>query len=264
MTTDQLRAQVAAQVAALPTKPGVYTFRDAAGRVIYVGKAANLRSRVRSYFGSPRALEGKDPPARRQDRPARHRHDPHRAGRPPPRSHAGQAPPAVLQRPPQGRQALPLPQGRCRLALAARHHHPPRPERRRSLFRPLRLGKVDPHLARPRQETLPLALLRQRDHRLRPASLPRVLHPPLHRPLHLLLHARRVPRSDRPDHALPRRQELRRRRAAQRRDGRGRRRAQLRARRDPPRPALRRPTRHRAATHRRLNRIRNRRLRDRR
>ena len=59
MTTDQLRAQVAAQVAALPTKPGVYTFRDAAGRVIYVGKAANLRSRVRSYFGSPRALEGK-------------------------------------------------------------------------------------------------------------------------------------------------------------------------------------------------------------
>lgn len=55
MSTDQLRAQVAA----LPAKPGVYTFRDASGKVIYVGKAANLRSRVRSYFGSPRSLEGK-------------------------------------------------------------------------------------------------------------------------------------------------------------------------------------------------------------
>ena len=54
-----VRAQLQAQVAALPTKPGVYTFRDASGRVIYIGKAANLRSRVRNYFGSPRSLEGK-------------------------------------------------------------------------------------------------------------------------------------------------------------------------------------------------------------
>lgn len=43
----------------MPSKPGVYTFRDAGGRVIYIGKAANLKSRVRSYFGSPRSLEGK-------------------------------------------------------------------------------------------------------------------------------------------------------------------------------------------------------------
>ena len=56
---EQVRAQLQAQVAALPSKPGVYTFRDATDRVIYIGKAANLRSRVRSYFGSPRALEGK-------------------------------------------------------------------------------------------------------------------------------------------------------------------------------------------------------------
>jgi len=33
-----------------PTTPGVYLFRDKAGKVIYVGKAANLRSRVSSYF----------------------------------------------------------------------------------------------------------------------------------------------------------------------------------------------------------------------
>jgi len=34
----------------LPAKPGVYLMKDAAGRVIYVGKAINLRNRVRSYF----------------------------------------------------------------------------------------------------------------------------------------------------------------------------------------------------------------------
>ena len=57
--TDETRAQLQAQVAAMPAKPGVYTFRDASGKVIYIGKAANLKSRVRSYFGSPRSLEGK-------------------------------------------------------------------------------------------------------------------------------------------------------------------------------------------------------------
>ncbi len=36
--------------AGLPREPGVYLFRDRGGRVLYVGKATNLRSRVRSYF----------------------------------------------------------------------------------------------------------------------------------------------------------------------------------------------------------------------
>ena len=34
----------------LPAKPGVYLFRDARGRVLYIGKAKSLRPRVRSYF----------------------------------------------------------------------------------------------------------------------------------------------------------------------------------------------------------------------
>ncbi|MGL5808724.1 MAG: excinuclease ABC subunit UvrC [Nocardioides sp.] len=41
---------------AIPTQPGVYRFRDPRGRVIYVGKAKNLRSRLGSYFGDPGGL----------------------------------------------------------------------------------------------------------------------------------------------------------------------------------------------------------------
>jgi excinuclease ABC subunit C len=43
----------------LPTSPGVYIHKDEAGRVIYVGKAKNLRNRVRSYFQSGRGHDRK-------------------------------------------------------------------------------------------------------------------------------------------------------------------------------------------------------------
>ena len=45
------------------TRPGVYVFRNAAGEVIYVGKARNLRNRMRSYFMPSTAL--KSEPRRR-------------------------------------------------------------------------------------------------------------------------------------------------------------------------------------------------------
>jgi excinuclease ABC subunit C len=41
---------LSARVAALPTSTGVYLLKDANGRILYVGKAANLRARVRSYL----------------------------------------------------------------------------------------------------------------------------------------------------------------------------------------------------------------------
>ncbi len=42
--------RIRAKLGDLPDAPGVYLMRDAAGRVIYVGKASSLRRRVRSYF----------------------------------------------------------------------------------------------------------------------------------------------------------------------------------------------------------------------
>jgi len=41
---------IESKLKSLPAEPGVYLMKDARGRVIYVGKAASLRSRVRSYF----------------------------------------------------------------------------------------------------------------------------------------------------------------------------------------------------------------------
>lgn len=44
------------RVGEIPTNPGVYRFRDADGRVLYVGKAKNLRQRLSNYFAPLRTL----------------------------------------------------------------------------------------------------------------------------------------------------------------------------------------------------------------
>jgi excinuclease ABC subunit C len=53
------KAKFEDRLKAMPAKPGVYIFRDAKDKVIYVGKAALLRTRVRSYFGSMHGFEQK-------------------------------------------------------------------------------------------------------------------------------------------------------------------------------------------------------------
>ena len=47
------------KAAQLPESPGAYLFKDAGGTVLYVGKARNLRSRVRSYFLESRWMDAK-------------------------------------------------------------------------------------------------------------------------------------------------------------------------------------------------------------
>jgi excinuclease ABC subunit C len=44
----------------LPDQPGVYLFRDAGGKVLYVGKATSIRKRVASHFSNPSTRVGKD------------------------------------------------------------------------------------------------------------------------------------------------------------------------------------------------------------
>ncbi len=50
---------VAEQVKQMPARPGVYLMKDTGGTVLYIGKAARLRHRVRSYFGSRQQLSPK-------------------------------------------------------------------------------------------------------------------------------------------------------------------------------------------------------------
>jgi excinuclease ABC subunit C len=52
MSAPRLPDQLQRKLDTLPEGPGVYLWRDAAGDVLYVGKAKRLRSRVRSYFAT--------------------------------------------------------------------------------------------------------------------------------------------------------------------------------------------------------------------
>ena len=62
MSEQKWPAAVEAKLKNLPTQPGVYLYRNENDKVIYVGKAKNLRNRVRSYFQSAR---NHDPKTRR-------------------------------------------------------------------------------------------------------------------------------------------------------------------------------------------------------
>lgn len=50
MAMHEKSSELKEKISFLPTTPGVYTYYDASGKVIYVGKAKNLKRRVSSYF----------------------------------------------------------------------------------------------------------------------------------------------------------------------------------------------------------------------
>ncbi len=58
-TADPSALPPAEKVKTFPTTPGVYLMKDDAGKVIYVGKATNLRSRAGSYFGKQAAADAR-------------------------------------------------------------------------------------------------------------------------------------------------------------------------------------------------------------
>jgi len=63
-TTEPTREErLGEQRRALPDQPGVYLFRDARGRVIYVGKAKSVRKRVASHFSNPVTRGATDMPS---------------------------------------------------------------------------------------------------------------------------------------------------------------------------------------------------------
>src|SRR5215471_6956735 len=59
MEPDSPSMDLREKSAQLPLAPGVYLYKDDAGRVIYVGKAKSLRLRVRSYFSEDRQADVK-------------------------------------------------------------------------------------------------------------------------------------------------------------------------------------------------------------
>ena len=95
----------------IPDTPGSYQFKDADGRVIYVGKAKSLRQRLSNYFQNPRNLPPRTAQmvataetvewiqVRNEVEALDARVQPH------------QAAPATFQRPPRRRQELPVPGG---------------------------------------------------------------------------------------------------------------------------------------------------------
>ena len=62
MATATMGRDFSDRLKATPTKPGVYLMRNVEGNIIYVGKAASLRNRIRSYFQAP---SGKEPKVQR-------------------------------------------------------------------------------------------------------------------------------------------------------------------------------------------------------
>ena len=184
--------------------------KDAQGRVLYVGKAQSLRNRVRQYWQASRSATTAAAAHRVGHRPGRrpgvhaHRHRQRGAAA---RGEPGQAPPAALQRPPQGRQELPVHQGHPGRRLPAHRADPQAARRRQPLLRPVRLGEQRGRGDEPHPAAVPVPDLHHRHPRRRARArpaLPAVPHQALPGPLHRGHRQGGLPRGHRPGDAVPR------------------------------------------------------------
>ena len=178
---------------ALPQGPGVYVFRDADGRPLYVGKSVCLRTRARAHFTTPAAWTGHaehvDCQATQSDLGALLLEDRLIKALRPPGNNTRQAQPRRLRLPAlPARHPVPDPRGRARAGGRARGHRrrrsaaaPPRPSSSSSSTRcsgcataaggcpraerPRAYGQIgrclSPCLGRPRPEPLPRAARRR-------------------------------------------------------------------------------------------------------
>ena len=159
-----------AKIRTIPTLPGCYLYKNAEGEVIYVGKAKNLRARVRSYFLAAIQANAKtgslmreavdmDYITRRQRaRGARARKQPHQAAQ------------AALQHPAARRQDLPLHQAHARRPLSQGLRHAPAAQGRQRLLRPLLPRQPRPPPGRPHPPQLPHPQLQGRSLRYHPRA----------------------------------------------------------------------------------------------
>ncbi len=195
------------KIRTLPTQPGCYLYKNAEGEVIYVGKAKNLRARVRSYFLEASQANAKTGSLMREAVDVEYITvaNEHEA--------LALENNLIKQKKPRFNILLrddktypyikltlerPLPQGL--------RHAPPAQGRQR-LLRPLlpRQPRLPP--GRPHPPQLPDSQLQGRSVALPSARLPAVLHQALPRPLRRRPHHARGLQADRPRRAaLPRRQ----------------------------------------------------------
>ncbi len=160
--TDRLSVDLRERVESLPAGPGVYLFKSERGKVLYVGKAQNLRSRVRSLRAA--GGDGRLQIPRLVERIAGRRGPRHSQGqgRAAARERADQAAQADLQRAASGRQAVPGPAPRPGRELAPAAQGAPLRARRGALLRPLHLERGDVGGALEPAADLPPAFLQRR------------------------------------------------------------------------------------------------------
>ena len=105
----------------IPESPGVYRFRDARGRVIYVGKAKSLRQRLNSYFADFASLHPRTQAMLTSAAVGRLDRRQHRGGGPPARVLLDQGVRSPVQRQVPGRQELPVPRGHHERGVSPGH-----------------------------------------------------------------------------------------------------------------------------------------------